>query len=82
MSWCFCPLHCAADDVGDKALGTKLGWGLFSGEDLDGSRHSLSSRPSKCSGCHSGYLSARQSTVHENALNPEPSEGQQHRILW
>ena len=62
------------DDMGGKALGTKLGWGLFLGEDLDGADHPLSSRPSKCSGCHSGYLSVRQSTVHERALNPEPFE--------
>ena len=68
--------------MGDRAPETKLGWGVLSGEDLDGVHHSLSSRPSKCSGRHSGYLSARQSTVHEIALNPEPSEGQQHRLLW
>ena len=47
-----------ADDVGDKASETKLGWGLFSGEDLDEACHSLSPKPSKCSGRHSGYLSA------------------------
>ena len=47
-----------ADDVGDKASSTKLGWGLFSGEGLDVECHSLSSRPSQRSGCHSGYLPA------------------------
>ena len=69
--------------MGDKASGTKLGWGLFLGEDLDGARYSLSSRPLKCSGHNSGYLPAQESTVHESASNPEPSsEGQQHRLLW